>query len=216
MIVAGGEAKFDIGDSQFEGGEMTAHLEATQRDFDGGGKLQLSIRNADFAALAERLALKGPLPLATGSLDLDLQSPKAIWTTGLADVTGKLHFWTGEGTIPGIDAAALRTQAADKPFFPLSAAAGGAFAFNQLNLQADFANGTAEMHDAHIAGATQTLTLSGVITYQSNGLALSGSLEATDPAKAAELPLLPFFIGGSWPNPVISPVPLFGNTPHAQ
>ncbi|MGO7755788.1 AsmA family protein, partial [Rhizobium ruizarguesonis] len=41
MIVAGGEAKLDIGDSQFEGGEMTAHLEATQRDFDGGGKLQL-------------------------------------------------------------------------------------------------------------------------------------------------------------------------------
>ncbi|OOO24979.1 AsmA family protein [Rhizobium sophoriradicis] len=216
MIVTGGEAKFDIGDSAFEGGEMTAHLEATQRDFDGGGKLRLSIRDADFAALAERLQLKGPLPLATGSLDLDLQSPKAIWTTGLADVTGRLHFWTKEGTIPGIDAAALRSQAAEKQFFPLSAAAGGAFAFGRLDLQADFANGSAEIHDAHINGPAQTLTLSGVITYQSNGLALSGSLEATDPAKAAELPLLPFFIGGSWPNPVISPVPLFGNSPHAQ
>jgi AsmA protein len=208
MIVAGGEAKFDIGDSQFEGGEMTAHLEATKRDFDGGGKLQLSIRDADFAALAERLQLKGPLPLATGSLDLDLQSSKAIWTAGLGDVTGKLHFWTREGTIPGIDAGALRTQAAEKPFFPLSAAASGAFSFDRLNLQANFANGSAEIHDAHITGATQTLTLSGVITYQSNGLALSGSLEATDPAKAAELPPLPFFVGGSWPNPVISPVPL--------
>ncbi|AJC77995.1 outer membrane AsmA-like protein [Rhizobium etli bv. phaseoli str. IE4803] len=216
MIVTGGEAKFDIGDSAFEGGEMTAHLEATQRDFDGGGKLRLSIRDADFAALAERLQLKGPLPLATGSLDLDLQSPKAIWTTGLADVTGRLHFWTKEGTIPGIDAAALRSQAAEKQFFPLSAAAGGAFAFGRLDLQADFANGSAEIHDAHITGPAQTLTLSGVITYQSNGLALSGSLEATDPAKGAELPLLPFFIGGSWPNPVISPVPLFGNSPHAQ
>lgn len=216
MIVTGGEAKFDIGDSAFEGGEMTAHLEATQRDFDGGGKLRLSIRDADFAALAERLQLKGPLPLATGSLDLDLQSPKAIWTTGLADVTGRLHFWTKEGTLPGIDAAALRSQAAEKQFFPLSAAAGGAFAFGRLDLQADFANGSAEIHDAHITGPAQTLTLSGVITYQSNGLALSGSLEATDPAKAAELPLLPFFIGGSWPNPVISPVPLFGNSPHAQ
>ncbi|ARQ56853.1 outer membrane AsmA-like protein [Rhizobium sp. Kim5] len=216
MIVTGGEAKFDIGDSAFEGGEMTAHLEATQRDFDGGGKLRLSIRDADFAALAERLQLKGPLPLATGSLDLDLQSPKAIWTTGLTDVTGRLHFWTKEGTLPGIDAAALRSQAAEKQFFPLSAAAGGAFAFGQLDLQADFANGSAEIHDAHITGPAQTLTLSGVITYQSNGLALSGSLEATDPAKAAELPLLPFFIGGSWPNPVISPVPLFGNSPHAQ
>ncbi|OWV69246.1 cell envelope biogenesis protein AsmA [Rhizobium sp. R339] len=216
MIVTGGEAKFDIGDSQFEGGEMTAHLEATQRDFDGGGKLQLLIRNADFAALAERLQLKGPLPLATGSLDLDLQSAKAIWTAGLGDVTGKLHFWTREGTIPGIDAGALRTQAAQKPFFPLSAAASGAFAFDQLDLQADFANGSAEIHDARVAGPAQTLTLSGVVTYQTNGLALSGSLEATDPAKAAELPLLPFFVGGSWPNPVISPVPLLNSTPQAQ
>lgn len=208
VIVAGEEAKFDIGDSQFEGGEMTAHLEATRRDFDGGGKLQLSIRAADFNALAEKLQLKGPLPHASGSLDLSLETPKAIWTTGLADVTGKLRFWTTAGSIPGVDLYALRTQAAQKPFFPLSAAANGSFAFSKLDLQADFANGTAEIHDARFTGSDQTLTLSGVITYQSNGLALSGSLEATDPARAVDLPLLPFFIGGSWPNPVISPVPL--------
>lgn len=208
VIVSGEEAKFDIGDSQFEGGEMTAHLEATRRDFDGGGKLQLSIRDADFNALAEKLQLKGPLPHATGSLDLSLQTPKAIWTTGLADVTGKLKFWTSAGSIPGVDISAVRAQAAQKPFFSLSTASNGAFAFNRLDLQADFANGTAEIHDARFTGSEQTLALSGVITYESNGLALSGSLEATDPTRAADLPLLPFFIGGSWPNPVISPVPL--------
>ncbi|MBB3656306.1 AsmA protein [Rhizobium sp. BK650] len=216
VIVAGDEAKFDIGDSQFEGGEMTAHLEATRRDFDGGGKLQLSIRDADFNALAEKLQLKGPLPHATGSLDLSLQTPKAIWTTGLADVTGKLKFWTSAGSIPGVDVSAVRTQAAQKSFFPLSTAANGAFAFNKLDLQADFANGTAEIHDARFVGSEQTLALSGVITYESNGLALSGSLEATDPARAADLPLLPFFIGGSWPNPVISPVPLLATPAKTQ
>ncbi|EJJ28281.1 AsmA family protein [Rhizobium sp. CF142] len=209
VIVAGEEAKFDIGDSQFEGGEMTAHLEATRRDFDGGGKLQLSIRDADFNALAEKLQLKGPLPHATGSLDLSLETPKAIWTTGLADVTGKLRFWTAAGSIPGVDVYALRTQAAQKPFFALSSTGNGSFAFSKLDLQADFANGTAEIHDARFAGSDQMLTLSGVITYESNGLALSGALEAIDPAKAVDLPRLPFFIGGSWPNPVISPVPLF-------
>ncbi|GAA3060912.1 AsmA family protein [Rhizobium viscosum] len=209
VIVAGEEAKFDIGESQFEGGEMTAHLEATRRDFDGGGKLQLSIRNADFNALAEKLQLKGPLPHAIGSLDLSLETPKAIWTTGLADVTGKLRFWTAAGSIPGVDVYALRTQAAQKPFFALSSTGNGSFAFSKLDFRADFANGTAEIHDARFAGSDQTLTLSGVITYQSNGLALSGVLEAIDPAKAVDLPRLPFFIGGSWPNPVISPVPLF-------
>ncbi len=216
VIVAGEEAKFDIGDSQFEGGEMTVHLEATRRDFDGGGKMQLSIRDADFNALAEKLQLKGPLPHAIGSLDLSLQTPKAIWTTGLADVTGKLKFWTSAGSIPGINVSEVRTQAAQKPFFSLSAASNGTFAFNRLDLQADFADGTAEIHDARFTGSDQTLSLSGVITYESNGLALSGSLEATDPAKAADLPLLPFFIGGSWPNPVISPVPLLNAPTKSQ
>ncbi len=216
VIVAGEEAKFDIGDSQFEGGEMTAHLEATRRDFDGGGKLQLSIHDADFNALADKLKLKGPLPHAIGSLDLSLETPKAIWTTGLADVTGKLKFWTGAGSIPGVDMTAVRAQAADKPFFSLSSAANGSFAFDRLDLQADFANGTAEIHDARFAGSDQSLSLSGVITYESNGLALSGSLEATDPARAADLPLLPFFIGGSWPNPVISPVPLLSAPTKSQ
>jgi AsmA protein len=207
VIVAGEEARFDIGDSQFEGGEMTAHLEAMRRDFDGGGKLQLSIRNADFAGLAARLQLKGPLPLATGSLDLSVQTPKAIWTTRLSDVSGKFHFWTNNGQFRGIDAQALRTQAAEKPFFPLSSVSNASFAFNQLDVQADFADGSAEVHNARIIGPEQTLTLSGVVTYRSNGLALSGSLEATDPTHAADLPLLPFFLGGTWPNPVISPVP---------
>ena len=88
--------------------------------------------------------------------------------------------------LSGLDAAALRIQAAEKPFFPLSAASNGTFTFNRSNLQADFSNGSAEIHDAKLVGEAQTLTLSGVVTYQSNGLALSGSLEATDPAKAAD------------------------------
>jgi hypothetical protein len=40
IIVSSNEARFDVGDSQFEGGALTAHLEATRGDFDGGGKLQ--------------------------------------------------------------------------------------------------------------------------------------------------------------------------------
>jgi AsmA protein len=207
IIVSTNEAKFDIGDSQFEGGDMIAHLEATRGDFDGGGKLQMSIRGADFAGLIGRLQLKGPLPLASGSLDLSLQTSKALWSAGPNDITGKVSFRADTGSISGLDVDAIRSHAAKAQFFPLSAASGHAFAFNKLTLAANLAGGTAEVHDARIEGPNEILTLSGVIPYESNGLALSGSLEATDPARATSFPPLPFFVGGSWPNPVISPVP---------
>ncbi|WP_413711008.1 AsmA family protein [Rhizobium sp. Rhizsp82] len=217
VIVSSNEAKFDIGDSQFEGGTMLAHLEATRGDFDGGGKLQMSIRGADFGALVERLQLKGPLPLTTGSLDLNLKTTKPLWTAGLGDVTGQLTFHAGTGSIANLDVEAIRNQSAQQKFFPLSAAGDHSFPFTEAQLTANFSAGSAELEGVSIKGAVETLTLSGIIPYESNGLALSGSLQATDDTRAAELPLLPFFIGGSWPNPVISPVPVLTQpAPSAQ
>ncbi|TVZ65131.1 AsmA family protein [Rhizobium mongolense] len=213
IIVSSNEAKFDIGDSQFEGGEMTAHLEATRGNFDGGGKLQVSIRGADFAGLIERLQLKGPLPLANGSLDISLKTNKPIWTAGAADVSGQLAFRGNAGSIAGLDVEAIRSQAAQQKFFPLSAVSGRAFEFNRIDVAATLADGSAELRGVGVQGTDETLTLSGIIPYESNGLALSGSLQATDDAKKAVLPLLPFFVGGSWPNPVISPVPLINQQP---
>lgn len=218
IIVSSNEAKFDIGDSQFEGGEMTAHLEAMRGDFDGGGKLQISIRGADFAGLIERLQLKGSWPLATGSLDISLKTGKPIWTARAADVSGQLAFHTNAGSIRGLDVGAMRGRATQQQFFPLSAVSGENFNFNQLDMTATFASGSAELRGVTIQGPDETLTLSGIIPYESDGLALSGSLQATDDARAAEFPLLSFFVGGSWLNPVISPVPVInqqatGNSP---
>lgn len=206
LLVAGGTAKFDIGDSGFEGGGLTAHLEVTERDFDGGGKLQISVRNADFAGLVSRMKLAGPLPLANGSLDLSLSTSKPIWAASLGDVSGKLHFSTKAGTFRQFNISAFRVLAAQKTFFRMSDVADTAFDFDSINFDATFANGSAEVHDAKINGRNETVTLSGLVPYRSNALALSGSLEAADPANAGDLPLLPFFIGGTWPDPVISPV----------
>ena len=206
LLVAGGTAKFDIGDSGFEGGGLTAHLEVTERDFDGGGKLQISVRNADFAGLVSRMKLAGPLPLANGSLDLSLSTSKPIWAASLGDVSGKLHFSTKAGTFRQFNISAFRVLAAQKTFFRMSDVADTAFDFDSINFDATFANGSAEVHDAKIIGRNETVTLSGLVPYRSNALALSGSLEAADTANADDLPLLPFFIGGTWPDPVISPV----------
>ncbi len=206
LLVAGGKAKFDIGDSGFEGGDLTAHLEVTERDFDGGGKLQISIRDADFGSLITRLKLPGPLPLATGALDLSLSTSKPIWAASLSDVSGSLHFTSKTGSFRQFNISAFRALAAQNSFFRMSDVADTAFDFDSVNVNATFAKGSVEVHDAKIVGRNETVTLNGLIPFRSNGLALSGTLEATDPVNAGDLPMLPFFIGGTWPDPVISPV----------
>lgn len=214
LLVAGGKAKFDIGDSGFEGGQLTAHLEVTDHNFGGGGKLQISIHDADFGGLITRLNLQGPLPLATGSLDLALSTARPIWAANLGDVSGKLHYWSKAGSFRQLNISTFRALAGQRNFFPLSEVGDTAFDFESIDLGANFAKGTAEVQDAKIIGRNETISLSGVVPFRSNALALSATLSATDPVNAAELPLLPFFIGGKWPNAIISPVaPLLQKQP---
>lgn len=204
IIVSSNEARFDIGDSQFEGGALTAHIETTRGDFDGGGRLQMSIRGADFAGLIERLDLKGPLPLATGSLDVSVRTALPIWKAGPADVTGSIRLRAQSGSLPGFDSEAVRTEAAKTDFFALNAVSHRAFAFDRFDISADLDNGAAQIRGGRIEGPAETITLSGVIPYKSSGLALSGTIGATNPANDALYPALPFFVGGSWPDPVLS------------
>lgn len=207
LLVAGGKAKFDIGDSGFESGSLTAHLEVAPGDFDGGGKLQISIRNADFGGLFTRLKLPGPLPLtSSGSLDLSLSTTRPIWVATLSDVAGQMHFRSAAGSFRQFDISTFRSQAAEKAFFRMSDIGDAAFDFDSINVDATFAKGSAEVQNATIAGRNETITLNGVVPFRTNGLALSGAIEATSPSDADELPMLPFFLGGSWPNPVVSPV----------
>jgi len=207
LLVAGGKAKFDIGDSGFEGGSLTAHLEVAPGDFDGGGKLQISIRNADFGGLFTRLKLIGPLPMpSSGSLDLALSTSKPIWVATLSDVAGTMHFTSAAGSFRQFDISTFRTLATEKAFFRMSDIANSSFDFDGINVDASFAKGSAEVKNASVRGRNETVTLNGVVPFRTNGLALSGAIEATSPSNADELPMLPFFIGGTWPNPVVSPV----------
>ena len=207
LLVAGGKAKFDIGDSGFEGGSLTAHLEVAPGDFDGGGKLQISIRDADFGGLFTRLKLPGPLPLMNaGSLDLALSTSKPIWVATLSDVAGKMHFQSTTGSFRQFNISSFRGLATEKTFFRMSDVADAAFDFDSINVDASFAKGSAEVQSATITGRNETVKLNGVVPFRTNGLALSGAIEATAPADSEELPMLPFFIGGTWPDPVVSPV----------
>lgn len=208
IMTKAGKAKFDIADSVFEGGKLTGHLVGNGIGFEGGGSLQISARNADLANVIKQLHLEGPLPYARGSVDLSLRSDRPLWSTRLSDISGSFQLHAGAGSLQNVDVDAIRTLALDRSYFRLSDAGASAMDFSRIDISAEFADGSADVSQARLVGTRQSLSVTGVVPYASNSLALSAKLSANDPAMQTALPPLRFFIGGSWPDPILSPVHL--------
>ena len=169
--------------------------------------MQISIRNADFGGLFTRLKLAGPLPLTTGSLDAFAQHFEAdLGCQSQRRVRQGAFRTSATGSFRQFNISAFRALASKKAFFRMSDIADTAFDFDSLERRRKLRQGIGEVHSAKIVGRNETVTLNGVVPFRSNGLALSGAIKASDPTNAPELPMLPFFIGGTWPDPVISPV----------
>lgn len=208
ILATGKTAQFNIADAAFEGGDLTASFIGTGSGFSRGGDLTLAIRDADFAAVADHLAIAGPVPRGKASVDLALKTREPVWATGLADMSGTFAFTSQGGTLSGVNVAAIRDLARTRAYFQLSAGGQGSMPYDRLDYRARFANGTAEVLEARLAGREETLTVSGVVPYADNALALSAELSASDRAREKDLPPLRFFIGGAWPDPVLSPISL--------
>ncbi|SSC65308.1 unnamed protein product [Ciceribacter selenitireducens ATCC BAA-1503] len=206
ILATGKAAQFDIADAAFEGGDLTASFIGAGSGFARGGDLTLSIRNADFAAVADHLKVAGPVARGRGSVDLTVNTRQPPWETGLSDMSGTFTFASQGGVLTGIDAPAIRRLASTSAYFQLSAGGDGSMPYDRLDYSARFASGRAEVLKARLVGPDETLTVSGIVPYADNALALLGELSATDPAGEAAFPRLRFFIGGAWPDPVITPI----------
>lgn len=121
-------------------------------------------------------------------------------------MSGSLSISSDNGEISSFDAVGLRRLAADRAYFQLSAAGSGGFDYRTLDVAVRFSDGSAEVERARILGEEETLSLTGIIPYSRQALALTGELHGADVEQPAELPLR-FFIGGAWNDPVISPIP---------
>lgn len=218
-----GRAVFDIGDATAYGGNVIGRVVISEHGFDGGGELQLSLQEADFGQLYDAVGIAGPLPRGTGTMNLSISSPNPIWATTLRDLTGSLDLTMQQGVIPRLNLGRFRELSASERFFPLDRASDGELAFRSARFAASIANGTAEVTTAEILTENATIILSGLIPYDRGSLAMSGAitgalpetvpgqdatsvLQPTQPAPNAGSVPLRFFIGGSWPTPVISPI----------
>lgn len=215
-----GRAHFDIGDATAYGGTVVSRIEISEVGFDGGGNLRLSASNVDFASILSDVGAKGTLPRGTGDLELNVSSQNPLWATSLRDLSGEIDLVIGPGTIAPFDLARFKELAANQRFFGLDSAQEGALDFQRVSFHARFANGTAEVDTATLLTSSEALHLSGIIPYARGSLALTGTLgpsplsaptpdailENDSQAAAPAVPELRFFVGGSWPSPVISPV----------
>lgn len=211
-----GRAVFDIGDAAAYGGRLSGRIMLAESGAQGGGEVKFSARDIDLAAALGALAIGGPLPQGVATLNLALSSRYPTWATGLRDLDGMFEISIADGSIPSFDIDQFRELAAKQRFFGLSGVADGSFAFSSAEFKASFANGLAEIGTGKIIGENALIDITGIIPYQRGGLALVGLLsdippetaEETETSETAEptTKAIQFFVGGSWPTPVISPI----------
>lgn len=211
-----GRAVFDIGDAEAYGGRLSGRIVLAESGAQGGGEVKFSARDINLAAALGALEIGGPLPQGTATLNLALSSRYPTWATGLRDLDGMFEISIADGSIPSFDIDQFRELAAKQRFFGLSGVADGSFAFSSAEFKASFANGLAEIGTGKIVGENALIDITGIIPYQRGGLALVGLLsdippeaaEETETSETAEptTKAIQFFVGGSWPTPVISPI----------
>ncbi len=218
-----GRAVFDIGEATAYAGRVSGRIMVAESGVQGGGEVKFSARDINLAQMLEALEIGGPLPQGTATLNIALASRYPTWATGLSDLDGKFEISIADGSIPSFDVTQFRELAASERFFGLTGISDGSFPFVSADFVANFANGLAEIDEGVITGEDAVIELTGIIPYQRGGLALVGLLkdappeeqetsengETGDEQSAVEDNSIQFFIGGSWPTPVISPI--FGN-----
>jgi AsmA protein len=177
-----------------------------------GWRSSFQTRKTEFGQLFDAVNLSGPLPRGTGSLDIEVTSPYPTWATALTDLTGRspcggrrLRARPGRREVP-------RTGWTERFFDLRTTGRSARFAFESARFEAMIADGEADLKIAELVGPQQMISLSGVIPYTRSSLAIAGILAGRLRSRKersrnrAGAAAGAFFLGGSWPQPVISPV----------
>ncbi len=204
VMSIGEQSRLDILDSSFESGRLTGRLATVKGGPEGALALRLMVRDADFSEIIQRLQLKGPLPASRGSIDISVDVARPLTAATWRNAKGSVHFTGEAGGLAGVDLASIRTLATQRPYFALSETAGAALEYQSIDLTAELSGGSAEIKKGQITTATETISLAGIVPYVNNSLALSATIHPVGNTQAASEGL---FIGGSWPDPVIWPLP---------
>jgi AsmA protein len=201
LVSNANQARIEIIDSELHNGALRGFVNLNAAPTPGAD-MRLQLKNLDFETLTRDLSLPFPPFFGSGSMELSLHLAEPLAVATPEDMTGTLRLTVDNGNVPGISLTELRRLASSKAYFALSEARGGGMDFTRLNVTADINAGKAEIQEARLDGAQQSISLSGVVPYETKSLALSATV--TD--NAGSLAPLNLFVGGAWPNPILWPV----------
>lgn len=208
IMTSANTTKLLIADAALYGGRVNASFSSAGDHHEKGASFRVSLESIDFRQLTSMLDLGGPLPTGTGSVELLGVVEGPFFTAGLENITGSLNLTARDGQLIGFDMAGISRLSEEKAYFQLDAAGSGDYEFDQLEFVARFSEGVAEIEKAVVRTDSETLTLTGIIPFSSRGLAVTGSVAPLSTNGTKPDPRAPFrfFLGGSWPNPVVTPM----------
>lgn len=197
-----GLSAFDISDASAFGGNVQAGLRVDRLRPDGEVELRLRGEDIDMGALAQTMQAHHLVPISRGTFSITLRGTGEELSEVLTSASGSISANFGPGAMAGIDIEKFARRAALGEFFALSEVGDGSLAFDSVALKAAVQNGIAKLERLDLAIPGGRLALRGVVPLPGRGLALAGTLDRA----AAKPAQIPFFVGGSWESPYISPI----------
>lgn len=207
-----GLAVLDMTDASAFGGTVQASLRIDYAPEAASTEVRMHAENVDAAALAAAGGFEGAIPEGRGSLSLMLKGAGTDWTSVLGTAGGSFTARLGPGRFVGIDLGAFVAKLGEGRFFELEEVADGSFAVENVDVKANIVDGAARIERAAATLADREITIVGIVPLLGRGLALSGRLAprvAPAEGQPPPEPIASFFVGGSWENPIVSPLTSF-------
>jgi AsmA protein len=204
--IKGTLAAFDISDATAFGGEVQAGLRIEGAGADKTVEMRLNANDFDALALARAAGAERLQPQGRATVSLMLKGTGSDWNAALGRAEGSVSATLGQGALAGFDLARFRALWEEGGFFPLAEVGGGTLPLRGADFRARIVNGIARIDKADLMLDQQAvLSLAGVVNYLGRALALSGHFAVAQPDGSRGDVSTPFFVGGSWDAPFVSP-----------
>lgn len=203
--VRGDMTAFDLSDAGIFGGSVQAGVRIDGASDIKNVEMRLVASDIDAFAAAKAFGAERIVPQGRANVSIMLKGNGRDWNTVMGNAEGTISATAGEGALVGLDLPKFRERLGSGGFFPLSEAAGGTLPFRGFDLKAKVVGGVARVEKADVQLDREVIALTGITPYFSRSLALSGHfLRPGAEGHPGEIDA-PFFIGGGWGEPFISP-----------
>ena len=199
-----GHAAFDVSDAAAFGGNVQASIRIDRKPDGDVVEIRFLGEDVDGGIIAAFAPLIRILPAAKGNVSATMKAPAGTWSEIVAAAEGTFSANFGEGVIQKLDLRAFLDRLAKGDFFALDEIANGSLAVKGVEIKAALSKGVARISKAEIRGASEIISVSGIIPSV-GGLALSASIAQTGQPQSTPPLSVSFFIGGSWSNPFVVP-----------